>query len=350
MNPALLVGPYTSGVKTAGRSERRFIVLIALAVLLALAFLTHLGMGGTWLTPADVLRVLFHGDPSSRDYAVVWDIRLPRALGCILVGAMLSAVGSAFQALFRNPIADPYTVGVSSGAAAGGALAWVLNLTGLWGGLGMMGLGFIGGFGALAVVFALSKRRGVVDVKTLLLSGVVVGSLLSAITSFILFMAGQDTNKILKWLLGSMSPMFMDRVYVMAVTAAIGTTILLLQTRHLNPYAIGEATAKSLGVDTERLKTIVLVAGTAMTAVCVGAVGIVGFLGLVSPHIGRRLLGVDWRVSMPAAILIGPTLLLFADILAQRALPDTELPVGVVTAIIGAPFLLVLLKRDTVTQ
>lgn len=333
-------------MKTAARSDRRFSILVLLALLLILAFLTHLGMGGTWLTPADVLRVLFHPDPNSRDYAVVWAIRLPRALACVLVGSMLAAVGSAFQALFRNPLADPYIVGVSSGAGAGGALAWLLGLTGLWGGLGTMGLGFLGGLASLALVFALSKKRGIVDVSTLLLAGVVVGSLLWALTTLILFLAGQDTNKILQWLLGSMSPMFMDRVLVMAVTAAIGTTILILQARKLNAFAIGESIARNLGVDTARLKATVLITGTAMAAVCVGAVGIIGFLGLVSPHIARRLLGVDWRLSMPAALMIGPTLLLFADILAQRAIRETELPVGVVTAILGAPFLLVLLRRD----
>jgi iron complex transport system permease protein len=277
-------------MKTAARSDRRFSILVLLALLLILAFLTHLGMGGTWLTPADVLRVLFHPDPNSRDYAVVWAIRLPRALACVLVGSMLAAVGSAFQALFRNPLADPYIVGVSSGAGAGGALAWLLGLTGLWGGLGTMGLGFLGGLASLALVFALSKKRGIVDVSTLLLAGVVVGSLLWALTTLILFLAGQDTNKILQWLLGSMSPMFMDRVLVMAVTAAIGTTILILQARKLNAFAIGESIARNLGVDTARLKATVLITGTAMAAVCVGAVGIIGFLGLVSPHIARRLL------------------------------------------------------------
>ena len=334
-------------MKTAARSNRRFPILILLAALLTLAFLTHLGMSGTWLTPADVLRVLFHPDPNSRDYAVVWDIRLPRALACVLVGAMLATVGASFQALYRNPLADPYIVGVSSGAAAGGALAFLLGLTGLWGGLGTMGLGFVGGLASLGLVFSLATTRGVVNVRNLLLCGVVVGSLLWAVTTLVLYLAGQDTNKILAWLLGSMSPMFMDRIIVMAVTAAIGIPILILQARKLNAFAISEATARTLGVDTTRLKFTVLITGTAMAAVCVGAVGIIGFLGLVSPHIARRLLGVDWRLSMPAALLLGPTLLLAADILAQRAIPSTELPVGVVTALIGAPFLLVLLRRDS---
>lgn len=296
--------------------------------------------------PGDVIRELFRGLTGDRANAVVWELRLPRALACVLVGAMLSVVGSSFQALFRNPLADPYVVGVSSGAAVGGSAAIVLGLEGLWGGLGIMGLAFLGGLGSLLLVFGLARRRGVVDVSTLLLAGVVVGSLLAALTTLVLYAAGEDTNKVLRWLLGSMTPMFYDRLVVMAVAAAVGSAVLILQARQLNAFAISESTAKHLGIDTRRLKWIVLVTGTVLAAICVGAVGIIGFLGLVAPHISRRLLGVDWRLSMPGALMIGPTLLLMADVAAQRALPNMELPVGVVTALLGAPFLLVLLRRD----
>lgn len=331
---------------TAARSARRVPVLLILAGLLLLAFLIHLGVGGTWLLPGDVVRELFKGIGGGRENSVVWDIRLPRALGCVLVGAMLSVVGSAFQALFRNPLADPYIVGVSSGAAVGGVLSIVLGLDALWGGLGIMALAFVFGLAALGLVFLLARRRGVVDVSTLLLAGVVVGTLLSALTTLVLYMSGQDTNKVMRWLLGSMSPMFWDRLVVMAVAVTAGSALLFVQARNLNAFAIGESTARHLGINTGRLKAIVLVVGTALVSICVGAVGIIGFLGLVAPHIARRLLGVDWRVSMPAAVLVGSTLLLLADVLAQRAIPDTEIPVGVVTALVGAPFLLVLLRRE----
>lgn len=331
---------------TAARSTRRSSLFLLLGGLLVAAILLHLGIGGTWLSPTEVVRELLTGMSGDRANAVVWEIRLPRTLACVLVGAMLSAVGSSFQGLFRNPLADPYIVGVSSGAAVGGVVAIALGWDAWWGGLGTMGLAFISGLLSLALVYALARRRGTVDVSTLLLAGVVVGSLLAAVTTLVLYAVGQDTNKVLRWLLGSMTPMFWDRLAVLAVTAVVGIVLLFLQTRELNAFAIGEATARHLGINVSRLKMIVLVAGTAVTAICVGAVGIVGFLGLVAPHIARRLLGVDWRVSMPAAILVGPTLLLLADILAQRAIRDMELPVGVVTALLGAPFLLLLLRRD----
>lgn len=334
---------------TAARPSRPILSLFLLAGVLLLAFLLHLSFGGTWLQPADVLRELRRGVSEEPQNWVVWQLRLPRALACVFVGAMLSIVGTSFQSLFRNRLADPYIVGVSSGASVGGVLAIVFGLGGLYGGLGTMALAVVGGLLSLALVFGLARRRGVTDVSTLLLAGVVVGSLLAAMTTLVLYLNGQDTTKVLQWLLGSMTPMFWERVLILAIVAAIASTILIIQGRKLNAFALGESTAKHLGINTNRLKLIVLITGTTMAAVCVGAVGIIGFLGLVAPHIARRLLGVDWRVTMPGALLLGPTLLLLSDMLAQRVLSGTELPVGAVTALIGAPFLLVLLRRETRT-
>jgi iron complex transport system permease protein len=287
----------------------------------------------------------------SEENVVVWVLRLPRAVAALAVGCILGLVGSAFQAQLRNPLADPYIVGVSSGAAVGGVLALVLGFGGAVGGLAMMGAGFFTGMGALALVYWLAQRRGLVDVTALLLSGVAVGSLLSAVTSLVLLAAGQDTNRVLEWLLGSLSASSWPKNAVLAGVAVLGGAILISRSRYLNAFAIGEDTASRLGVDVPRLRTVVLTVGTAMTAAAVGAVGIIGFLGLVAPHISRKLLGVDWRFSLLGSGLIGGALLLLADILAQRAMsaitqtPGLEVPVGVVTAIIGAPSLLVLLRR-----
>jgi len=208
-----------------------------------------------------------------------------------------------------------------------------------------MALAFVGGIGSLLLVLTLAHRRGIIDVTTLLLSGVVVGSFLSGVISLALYATGEN-SRVMQWLMGSMTPMFWSRVVILAVAAAIGPPILMLQSRKMNAFAIGESTARHLGINTSQLKATILITGTAMAAVCVGAVGIIGFLGLVAPHIARRILGVDWRVSMPGALLIGPTLLLTADVIAQRLIPGMELPVGVITALLGAPFLLILLRKD----
>lgn len=316
------------------------------AVLLAL-FVLHIGIGSSvWIAPGQVLAEIARGNADGADpiNTIVWQIRLPRAAGCLLVGAMLGLVGAAFQALFRNPLAEPYVVGVSSGAAVGGSLAIVLRFSEALFGLAGLGAAFAGGLGSLALVVALARRRGVINVPTLLLAGVVVGSLLAALLSLILLAAGGNTNQVLRWLLGSMTPMFWPRVAILAIALLGGTALLTRETRRLNAFAVGEDSAQRLGVDTARLKKRVLVTGTAMAAVAVGSVGIVGFLGLVAPHIARRMLGIDLRQSLIGAGLFGAILLLAADLLAQRAVPGVELPVGAVTAVLGAPTLLLLLR------
>jgi iron complex transport system permease protein len=262
---------------------------------------------------------------------------------------MLALVGSALQAVFRNPLAEPYVVGVSSGASVGGAIALVTGFgagwTGLARGLGLMIGAFPGGLIALFFVFALARRRGVVNAQTLLLAGVVTGSMLNAVLTFVLTLGGMDTNQILQWLLGSMTPAFWSKDNLLTSVLLIGAGILIGFSKQLNAFALGEDTAQRLGVNVGRLKLVVLVTSTAMVSACVGACGVIGFVGLVAPHVARRTLGVDWRISLIGSGFLA-SLLLIADFLAQRTLPGGELQVGIVTAIIGAPFLLVLLRKD----
>lgn len=329
------------------RSARRApgALLLALGGAAVLATLLHVGVGSyLWIPPHQVLAEIFRGDTGEGVNLIVWRLRLPQALTSVFVGAILGMVGSAFQALFRNPLADPYIVGVSSGAAVGGVLAMVLGFGAVLGGLGMIGAAFAGGMLTLGAVFRLARTRGLVDVTTLLLAGVVFAALLSAVLMLLLLGSGHDTNQVLRWLMGSTSPAYWPRVGMLAVAAAAGSAVLLMQARGLNAFAVAESSAQRLGIDTARLKTVVLVTGTAMTAVAVGSVGVIGFLGLVSPHIARRLSGVDWRWSLPASGLIGAVLLAASDVVAQRIVPN-GIPVGIVTALLGAPFLIVLMKK-----
>ncbi len=343
------------------RADKRGLKLWLLLGIGFLLFLLHLGLGSTdFVSPIGVLRELFRGRVEGDSAnAVVWAIRLPKALYCVLAGGILGVVGSAFQALFRNPLAEPFTIGVSSGAAVGGAIAQVLGLDLGLAFLGTPLLGFVGGLASLGLVFGLARRRQGTDTTTLLLAGVVISSLLSAILSLIILMSGEDSSRLMRWLLGSTSPQFMERVWAMAVVLILGTLILYRQTKQLNAFAIGEDSARRLGVDPRRLRAVVLIVGTAMAATAVGTVGAIAFLGLVAPHISRRVLGVDWRWSLPGSLLVGSGLMLAADAFAQRAVPwigqaltgkellATDIPVGVVTALIGAPSLLILLRRSS---
>ncbi len=333
-------------VKRSPFFSARLIGAVAVVVVL---LLIHVGVGSSmWLSPVEVLRELVRGNLGSHDTAnvVVWELRLPRALGCVLVGGILGATGAAFQAVFRNPLGEPYVIGVSSGAAVGGVLAFVFGWAPLLFGLGGVLLAVICGVGSLALVLALAQRRGLLITNNLLLAGVMVGLLLSSLMTMILLGSGADTNRVLRWLLGSMTPMFWERIFVLLVVSVLGVAYLIRETRRLNAVAMSEAAASQLGIEPAKLMQRVLLAGTVMTAAAVGAVGIIGFLGLVAPHLARRIVGPDLRQSLPMAAVFGAMLLLVADLIAQRGIPGQELPVGAVTALIGAPVLLALLRKS----
>jgi iron complex transport system permease protein len=330
---------------------RRRLLLVLFAALLVAVFALHLGVGSYQLySPFAVVKELMSPGSGTPDNNIIWKLRLPRACSCVVVGATLALVGAAFQSLFRNPLAEPYVVGVSSGSAVGGALAYVGGFGASWqgfsAGMGPMIAAFPAGLLSLALVYGLAKRRGVIDIHTLLLAGVVVGAMLSALLSLVLLAGGEDTRTVLQWLLGSMTPSYWNRVGIMAIALLLGTLVLIANSKRLNAFALGEDTAQRLGVNVKRLKPAVLVAGTGMVASTVGAVGVIGFLGLVAPHLARRSVGVDWRWSLAASGLLGSGLLLISDLLAQRIIPDAEIPVGIVTALVGAPFLLVLLRKE----
>ncbi len=329
---------------------------VALSVLLAAAFLLHIAYGSSSVvSPLEVVTQIFRGPRGgTTENIVVWQLRLVRAVACLSVGAILGVAGSAFQALFRNPLAEPYVVGVSSGAAMGGAIGEVFGLGAFAAGTGQLLLSFVFGLASLLLVMSLAGRKGVTRMGTLLLAGVVIGSMLSALLSLVILAAGQDTNRVLRWLLGDASSVQWPSALILLAAAVICSVALARQAKKLNAFAAGEDTARRLGTDTRRLRWTVLLVGTAGTAIAVGSVGVIGFLGLVAPHIARKALGVDWRRSLPASALIGAALLLLSDALAQRGIPAltemmgvspvTDIPLGVVTALIGAPSLLILLR------
>jgi iron complex transport system permease protein len=330
-------------------------VLVVAFCLLIVALLLHIGIGSSvWYSPLETASQIFRGSHrADTNNFIIWGVRLPRALSAAVVGAILGVAGSALQTLFRNQLAEPYIVGSSSGAAVGAATIFVIGSKFQWSDrfgeifviLAKPIAGFVTGLLTLIVVMALAKRRGVIETPTLLLAGVVVATMLSSLLSLIILSSGMDQRVVLSWMLGSFDVTFWPQVLVLVIVFAVCYLILFKSSQRMNAMSLGEEGAQALGVSPVRIRRTVLICVTAMTSVTVGAVGIIGFVGLVAPHISRRLVGSDLRATLPLSAVFGSLLMLFADAIAQRGMQGAGFPVGIVTAIIGAPVLLVLLKR-----
>lgn len=322
---------------------RRLFASLVIAVLLMALIHVCLGSSAN-LSPQDFVSGLRLG-PSSDDpiARILWWNRFPRVIGCILCGFALGIVGSAFQALLRNPLADPYTVGAASGAGVGSVLAVLLPF-GEFAIVARPLLATLTGFAALLFVLAVGRLDGRKDGNKLLLGGVVIGSLLHALLTFLLLLAGRDTNQVLRNLLGDTTAIFWPRLAVLSVLLVIGSLTLLRSARALNAIAMGSDLAQSFGFEVSKVEKRVLFAGTLLTAGVVGTAGILPFVGLVAAHIARRLGAIDWRVNLLTSGLVGAGVLVFADLFAQRL---SEVPVGIVSALLGAPILLLLLVRES---
>jgi len=269
---------------------------------------------------------------------IVGGIRLPRVLAAFFVGAGLAVAGAAMQSLFRNPMADPYILGTSSGGALGASLAIVFL-----GGFFIPIFAWIGAVVAILIVWSIAGRKGVISVETLLLTGIAVSFFFSAIVSFLIAIAGQNVHQILFWLMGGFwnaSPT--DAMLAAAILIPAGA-LLFFMGRDLNALSLGEETAAHLGIDATRARWTVLGASTLLVAGAVSIAGSIGFIGLVTPHIVRMLAGPDNRVVIPASILAGGIILVIADTLARTFFSD--LPVGIITAFIGAPFFIWLIYQ-----
>ena len=265
---------------------------------------------------------------------VIIDVRLPRVLSAFLVGAGLAISGVLYQGILLNPLADPYTLGVSSGAAFGAAIALFANMALLP--LSLPLCAFVGAVITLVVVIRLSSFNGQISSSTLILSGVIVGAILSAGISFIKYLADEQVSAIIFWLMGSFVARTWTDVTALILTLIPTMLIALFYARDLNIIATGNRSSASLGVDTGRVRLILLITASLMTAVCVSSTGIIGFIGLIVPHLMRLIVGPDNRKLVPVSLLAGGILLLFADTLTRAVLP-TEVPIGILTALIGGP-------------
>ncbi len=318
----------------------------ALTALLAASVVLGVRFGTVALSTGDVLAALAGGgDPATAD--IVVRLRLPRVLLAVLVGGGLSIAGATFQALLRNPLAEPYILGISGGASVGAVLVLALGLAaeGSW----VLPLAaFAGALLAIALVFRVATATGrAMDVRVLLLAGVVVAAFFSACVAFVLSVSPARTvQSAVLWIMGSLAGADWASVVLTAAYTLPAALLLLTMGRPLDLMAIGEETAHYLGADVEGVKRLALAVAALITASGVAVVGVIGFVGLVVPHAIRLVAGSDHRTLLPLSFIAGAAFLTLADLLARLALAPSEIPIGVITAFVGVPFFLVLLRRS----
>jgi len=324
------------------RTGRTLFLAVSLFFCLA-GFLISLLTGPVRTGPGDLLRLLQEPDPVLS--AIFIDLRLSRAVLAFLVGAALALSGAILQGYFRNPMADPFVVGVSSGASLGAVLATALGFEAAAVGFSGPGLlAFLSGLGLVSLVYALSLRRGGFKVETLLLTGIAAGSLASALTSFFLFMRSDSYDQAVFWLLGSFQLAEWSQAATIAPWLVLCLAVSAWLARDMDLLALGDETAQALGSPVRRVRKIFLAMSALLAALAVAVSGIIGFVGLVVPHWVRLLIGPGHRALFLSSALVGGTFLLYCDLLARNLLP-AELPIGVITAAAGAPFFLYLLHK-----
>ena len=325
-------------------------VLAGCAVLLVVTMTLGVAVGSVALSPAAVWQVVVshvsgHPDTTVAD-EIVWQIRLPRVLLAAVVGAALTTAGTVVQALVRNALADPFLLGVSSGASVG---ATAVLLFGAFASLGVWSLSVgsvLGALAAMAAVFLVSRTSRQLAPTQLILCGVVLSALFESVTSFLIFRGNpQAAQSILFWLLGSFGNANWSQLPIPAACLVVAVGYLLAQARALNALAMGAEPAASLGVDVARLRRNLFIATSLMVGVAVAVSGVIGFVGLVVPHIVRLMVGSEHRRVLPVGVLFGASFMVVGDLLARTIVSPQEMPIGVITAFIGAPTLIVLIRR-----
>jgi len=334
----------------AGERVRLAFVLGVCGVLLVVTMALGVGVGSVALSPAEVWHVIagqVTGRPDDTvTETIVWQIRVPRVLLAALVGAALTTAGSVVQVLVRNALADPFLLGVSSGASVG---ATAVLLLGAFASLGVWAISagsILGALAAMAVVFAVSRSGHGLAPTQLILCGVVLSALFESVTSFLIFRGNpQATQSVLFWLLGSFGLASWNQLPIPALALTAAMIYLMAQAGVLNALAMGAEPAASLGVDVRRLRRNLFLITSLMAGVAVAVSGVIGFVGLVVPHIVRLMVGSDHRRVLPAGVLFGASFMVLGDLLARTIVAPQEMPIGVITAFIGAPTLIVLIRR-----
>jgi iron complex transport system permease protein len=325
------------------RALRWSIILAGLVVALVISIIISLSIGAVGISFTDVLNVLM-GNGSERNQWIIMNLRLPRIFLAGLVGASLALAGAAMQGLFRNPMASPSIIGISAGAAFGASLAIVLGVSWVSGAFAIPAMAFVFSFVTLFLVYAVSRNRGgYVPVETLLLAGIAIGALFSALVSALQYFSGDKLSGVVFWLMGGLNNATWEQVLISLPPIILGSAVIMVLARELNAMMVGEEQAGNLGINVNQTRILLLLASSLITAIAVSVSGIIGFVGLIIPHVIRILVGPDHRVLLPASILGGALFMIWTDTLARTVIAPAELPVGIITSLLGAPFFIYLL-------
>lgn len=313
---------------------------------LLFAVLISLAIGSVFLPFNDIFAVI-NGSGSDLATKILWDIRLPRTVLVALTGMALGGSGAAYQGLFRNPLADPFLIGISSGAGLGAVLAMSIDWTySSWGLMAIPLAAFISALLTVAVVYFLARVGQTTPITNLILSGVAVSAFATSLMSFLMLRSDGELRRAMSWLMGGSTQLGWEFILVILPYLLIGLGVLIISGHTLNLLQFGDEQAQQLGLNVSRAKTIILIMASMATAAAVAFAGIIGFVGLIVPHVMRLWFGSDYRRLVPLSIIGGATALLFSDVIARVLLAPQEIPVGIITSLAGAPFFLWVLRRS----
>ncbi|HLE73540.1 MAG TPA: iron chelate uptake ABC transporter family permease subunit [Anaerolineales bacterium] len=315
-------------------------------LLVSLALVLSVAVGSVFIPPGELLQSMLGTPLSATSATIIFDVRLPHTILVALTGAALAGSGAAYQGLFRNPLADPYLIGVASGAGLGAVLvlsqSWPSTPLGFY---AIPAAAFLGALLAVSVVLAIARIGKTVPVTTMLLAGIAVSSFATALSSFVMLYSENELRRAIAWLLGGASLSGWQPVLAALPYIAVGLGVLLISGHQLNVLQLGEEQAQQLGLPVERIKFVLIAAASLAAAAAVAFSGMIGFIGLIVPHALRLVWGGDYRRLLPLSILGGAAVLLLADLLARSVFAPQVLPVGILTALAGVPFFLWLLRR-----
>jgi iron complex transport system permease protein len=324
---------------------RRAPYLSSLAIL-SFALLLSIAIGSVFLSPAEIWNTLI-GRGTEISTSILWKIRLPRTVLAALTGAALGISGASYQGLFRNPLADPFLIGVASGAGLGAVIALSIQWPySFWGLMAIPIAAFAMALLTVFIVYAIARIGHTVPTTNLILAGVAVSSFATSLTSFLMLRSADEVRRALGWLMGGSIQNGWTSILAILPFLAIGAAVLLISGHALNLLQFGDDQAQQLGLNVTRTRTRILIAASLVTATAVSFSGIIGFVGLIVPHLMRMWFGVDYRRLLPLSLISGASVLLFADVIARVVLAPQEIPVGIVTALAGAPFFLWVLRRS----